>query len=531
MNKKIIFLLFIFFTFLSTSNAQKQYEMVVEKNDGSKITVNTNEINKTYFQEIPPVVIYTNFLNDIYDKMHTAGWSTTGNTHQCFGISAYSLAADVMGDDCIMKSQGSGWFWYDATYNVKSRYTSQAWRSYDLWKAYYTWINDANYIIAAENTLEGTTSEVNYIMGQAYAIRAYSYFMLAQWFARTVKGHENEPCVPFYYGQATFESTGQPRSTCAEVYAQINKDIDKAIELLNNTGQKSKNHISYAVALGLKARIALTQEDWQTAAKAAETAISESGYTIQPVSAGAFRRNSSNFINSVGSNNVMWGAVITYAKVGMYASLYAHMDVNADMHAGYDRAPKRINSDTYNLMGNNDTRRCWWDPYDSQNPYQQHKFNFSDIATYLGDYVWMRIEEMYLVAAEAECMLGNDAKAQTYLNTLVKTRDPDYNCTKTGKELGKLTSDRTGSLREAIIDQRRIELWGEYGRVYDIRRLKQGFTRTTAQGWPDGAAILLTGRPSDDPENYMWVLTIPQAEFDANNNMDAEKDQNPTADK
>ena len=35
-------------------------------------------------------------LNGIYRSMYTAGWSTGGNTHQCFGISAYNLAADVM---------------------------------------------------------------------------------------------------------------------------------------------------------------------------------------------------------------------------------------------------------------------------------------------------------------------------------------------------------------------------------------------------------------------------------------------------
>ena len=126
---------------------------------------------------------------------------------------------------------------------------------------------------------------------------------------------------------------------------------------------------------------------------------------------------------------------------------------------------------------------------------------------------------------------GHDAEVQQLLNTLNASLDPSYNCTKTGKELGKLTSDRTGSLREAIIDQRRIELWGEYGRVYDIRRLKQGFIRTVEQGWPNNADILLTNRPSDDPENYMWVLTIPQAEFDGNESLDATKDQNPTTDK
>ena len=74
-------------------------------------------------------------LNGIYREMYTAGWSTTGNTHQCFGITAYNLCAEVMGEDHIMGASGSGWFWYDALYNVKQRYSSGAWRSYDLWYA------------------------------------------------------------------------------------------------------------------------------------------------------------------------------------------------------------------------------------------------------------------------------------------------------------------------------------------------------------------------------------------------------------
>ena len=94
--------------------------------------------------------------------------------------------------------------------------------------------------------------------------------------------------------------------------------------------------------------------------------------------------------------------------------------------------------------------------------------------------------------------------------------------------MGALTSDETGSLLEEIITQRRIELWGEFGRIYDIRRLKQGFRRTTAMGWPTDA--LLANRPTNDPECYMWVLTIPQSEFDGNINMDGATDQNPVND-
>lgn len=62
--------------------------------------------------------------------------------------------ADLMGEDMVMSDRGSGWFWFDYLYNVKSRWNSTAWRSYDTWNYYYTIISNANYII---NGKEGMT--------------------------------------------------------------------------------------------------------------------------------------------------------------------------------------------------------------------------------------------------------------------------------------------------------------------------------------------------------------------------------------
>jgi hypothetical protein len=457
-------------------------------------------------------------LNGIYRSMYTAGWSTGGNTHQCFGISAYNLMAEVMGDDLIMGAQGSGWFWYDCVYNVKGRYTSTGWRSYDLWNAYYTWISNANYILAAEETMEGTSEERGYALGQAYAIRAYSYYMLAQSFARTYKGHESEACCPIYKEPTTADTEGQPRSTVQEVYDLIVADMDKALEYLEGTSRKHISHIGYDVALGLRARIALTMEDWATAKNMAKAAIAASGCEIIPVK---------DFVgtNDADADNVMWAADIIADQSGMYASFFSHMSTGVSYGSS---ARKLINKELYAKMGVNDTRLAWWDPTDSKG-YQQKKFEFSDLQTWMGDYIWMRVEEMYLTAAEAECRMGDEAAAKADLMALMSKRDPSYSCEHlTGTAMGKLTNEWTGSLLEEITIQRRIELWGEAGRVYDIRRYKQGFRRTEAQGWP--AAALLAGRPTENPENWMWVLTIPQAEFDGNVNMDGAKDQNPTAD-
>lgn len=459
-------------------------------------------------------------LDDIYYSMYWFGWTATSNTHQCFGITSYNLMAELMGDDMILSKRGYGWFLDDASYAVKGNYTSTSGRSYDLWTAYYTWIADANYILAASSMLTGTTAEKNYVKGQAYAIRAYSYFMLAQTFARTYKGHESEPCVPLFGGTYFTGSTGQPRSTVSQVYTQINSDIYQATTLLTGSTQQSINHMGYAVVQGLKSRIALVEENWNAAYNAAMEAITASNKSVQ---------NVSDFMgmNDVNAGNVLWGADVPADETLGYPSLFGHLSTTVD---GYGtRAPKNITEWLYNKMNATDARYAWWDPNSpySSGGYAQMKFDFADPALKTGDYIYMRIEEMYLNAAEAACRLGLNSTAQARLMSVMSKRDPNYTCTKTGTELGALTTDETGSLLEEILIQRRLELWGEDGRIYTIRRLHQGFERNTEYGWP---TYLISGHAWNDPECYAWVMTIPQSEFNGNSQMDLVTDQNPLGD-
>lgn len=461
-------------------------------------------------------------LNGIYRAMYSTGWSVGGNTHQASSYIHHVLMADVMGEDHIMKAQGSGWFWYDCIYNVKSRYTSKSWRSYDVWNAYYKLVSNANYILASEATMQGESAKIKNVMGQAYAIRAFSYFMLVQNFARTYKGHEQDPGLPIYTEPTLPETEGQPRSTVAKVYEQIEADIDKAVELLKGTERIHISHIDYAVALGLQARIAMTMEKWDKMKTAATTAIEATEANIKKP------EDILKGMNDQSLSNVMWGSEIIADQSSQWASFFTHMDASAEKYGA--RARKTINTELYAEMSIKDIRRAWWNPDDKAAAYQQEKFKFKgNPKDWMGDYIWMRVEEMYLMKAEAECRLNDDASAQKTLVNLVKTRDADYKCEKTGTEMGKLTSEKTNSLLEEIIKQRRIELWGEYGRIYDIRRLRQGFKRTEAMGWPKAALIEKT--ETQDPESYAWVLTIPQSEFDGNKNMDEKKDQNPTGDR
>lgn len=464
-------------------------------------------------------------INGMYRLFYTYGY-TTAWEHEEFGLSALNLTADLMGEDHVMAKSGSGWFWYDYCYNVKGDYTNTAGRPYGVWNFFYTLIANANYITAAEETMEGDPSDVKYVVGQAYAIRAFSYFMLAQWYARTLVGHEDEACVPIYTEPTTKDTQGKARATNAQVYAQIDSDIAKAEALLaaSEKVRDSKSHLGLGEVYGLHARVAQVEEKWADALTAATKAIAEAN------AEGISVANVSQFLgmNSIASQNVMWGMKIIADQAGMYASFFTHMDADMGKY-GYS-ARQQISRSLYAKMGDKDERRAWWnpdDPANGENGYQQEKFKFVNYQTWEGDYIFMRIEEMYLVKAEAECMLGQDAVAQQTLTALIKTRDKSYDCTKTGKDLGVLTSDKTGSLREEIINQRRIELWGEFGRIYDIRRLHQGFTRTADDGHPSSARGASLNKATSDPESYKWVMVIPQAEFDGNINMDDDKNQNP----
>ncbi len=472
-------------------------------------------------------------VNGIYRSMWTAGWSTSGNTHQCFGVSAYNLAQCVMADDLIMQSMGNGWFWYDHIYNVKNQYSSSAFRSYDVWYANYKWISDANSVIAAKETMGGASSDVSYVVGQAYAIRAFSYLNLATWFARapynslTGRYRWSDPGVPVYTEPTTISTGGKPRENLETVYAQIESDIDSAIVRLEKAAVSSlnkgnKSHINEYVALGIKSRLCLAVGDWKGAYESASKAIEEGGYEIGGES------ELMGGMNSISAANVMWGAGIeTSEQSGAYAGFFTHMDNTDGAYA--KSAPKLINKQLYNHISSGDIRLKWWDPTDGESPYVSKKFAFSNVQSWLGDYIYMRIEEMYFTAAEAALRLGEEDTARELMNEVMASRNPKYDAGRySGTNLGATTTTWTGSLLENILIQRRVELWGEYGRIFDVRRTGQGIDRKTEDGFSEDciSAMRRNGIDLSSADTYDWVLTIPKAELDANPNIN-EEDQNP----
>lgn len=517
--KKILFLLLVVSATLGFSSCSSDY-------------LNTEPTNRTsaptIFKDDKSAMVA---LNGIYRMMYTSGWSLS-NTHQNFGNTSTMLFGDLMGEDMVQHEAGNGWFWYDYIYDVRRRYTSTGWRSYATWNYYYTLISNANYIIAQANNIQGDPKMVEYIVGQAYAIRAYSYFYLIQIFQQTYVGHQTLPGVPLYTEPTTAASIGKGRGTVEEVYTQINKDIDEAINKLKDSGipQQNKSHIDYYVANGIKAKIALVQGNWQTASDAAAEALKKGLTLLSPAALASG-------MNDVNLSSVMWGAHIIADQSGIYASLFSHMDPTAGMYGASSR--KCISSWLYGQISSTDARKVLWNGKitneSSSGPnvsYCQKKFMFKNVADYTGDYIFMRAEEMLLTEAEAQCRLHNYTAARNLMLQFGLTRDANYaNRLSAVVDGDTQTFASTGTpttLLDEILVQRRIEMWGEVGRIWDILRLAKGFTRNFP-GTNHPTAGLLTkfaGQEATIPDFKEFILTIPQTEFDGNPNLTS-ADQNP----
>lgn len=141
-------------------------------------TAPSNEVDKSLIlKDVNAVKVA---MNGVYSTMYNRIDFVTANAHQCFGNMAVTLCAEVMGDDMIQTAQGPGWFWKDYNYEARVRYTSKIWRSYFTWKYFYEIISNVNYILSVEHTAAGDENELKCVMAQAYAARAFAYFMLIQ---------------------------------------------------------------------------------------------------------------------------------------------------------------------------------------------------------------------------------------------------------------------------------------------------------------------------------------------------------------
>jgi hypothetical protein len=373
-----------------------------------------------------------------------------------------------------------------------------------VYRFYYRLISNANILINGIDGVPGSTNDKRMIKGQALVYRAWAHFQLVQLWGERYKvgGNNTQLGVPLLLNN-TLE--GQPRETVEKVYTQVNKDIDEAITLLagyTRTGTAAKSNLDINVARGIKARIALVQENWDVAATNAIAA--RTGYTLM-TNADYLRG-----FNDISNSEWIWGSRQISDHNTFFFSYFAYISCNFNSTV-LRTQPRAINANLYNALPASDIRKSVFDltgatvpvpPGGARVPFQNKKFLASSDALSIGDVPYMRAAEMLLIEAEARAKQGQTAAAQTALFTLMRNRNPNY-----------VQSTNTGqALLDEIYVNRRAELWGEGHRFTDLKRLNLPMSRVGISNHLD-ALILVRTIPAGD---IQWQFLFPQDEINQN---------------
>lgn len=466
-------------------------------------------------------------ISGIYSYMYQ-GVASSSWASENLGILARTLAFDLMGEDNYPYGAGSQWYYYDHLLDTDGDFTRSYGRQGQQWFYYYTIIAQANYVIAKEDVLVAEGFAGQDVVAQAYSIRAFAYNALAEWFCQgNYPENKETPGVPLYTTPTSMDTKGQTRGTLADTYAQINADYKAAYDLFKvvaEGGYKKTHvsHIDFYTNCVLWARTALAEGEWQRAYDLATEALAKPGLVrVESV-------KNMGGLNDSSLGNVLWGFQVVADQTGPYGPFISHMDPYNGGFCGEEK--KCFSDELYASIPETDERLAWINTKGFEDEEGELimkdvpvsiKFLYKDAATSVADQIIVRAEEAILIAAEAACRLKDWTNARTLLTELGTKRDSKYADRLDALQDSDAFNDDTTaalipqSLMDEVLWQRRVELWGEAtGRLYDLKRLNLGYTRSV-----DG----LTTKPGD----LRFTILLPQKEFDNNKALNIGEDQNP----
>lgn len=470
-------------------------------------------------------------------------YKTYGSQAYDWGYGSFMHMRDVETNDMTIQTSGYNWYtsWSECTY-LGPRYVA----TLLPWMYYYKAIQTANNTIGALKPSLDKLSDVQ--KGQlacGYAFRALFYLDASQWyeflpsdkFTKNTDGNDiTNLTMPIVTETTTEpEARNNPRATRAEMLAFLLSDLDEAEKYIDGFDRGANKTLpDLAAVYGLKARAYLWVEDYANAEAYARKAIDLNRNT--PLTKDQWLSTTDGF-NNMGVSSWMWAS-----KTGKEDDVVQSGILNwtswmsNEAQYGYAAAGpySMITSELYDKIGDSDFRKLSYkapagSPLEGKSPvidkdwaaslpaYTSFKFRpgQGDTQEYTVGSVCafpvMRIEEMYLIEAEAAAH-QNAARGKEKLEAFVQTyRNPDY--------VVKGSAD----VVEECINQKRIELWGEGLLAFDYKRLNMSVDRTLSTNITSGTELLKTvGRPA-------WMcLVIPQREVDNNTALQGKNNPDPS---
>lgn len=452
--------------------------------------------------ERDPSLLNGNLLG-VYAFMYQAGGGGTED-HDDFGQKGYDIYSDMIASDMVLGALNYGWYSTLSRYQSTTDFTRID--AYKPWRFYYQVILGANTLIdgLGGNDAVPTVQENKWAMGQAKGLRAYAYFYLAQFYSKGY-GDGTAKILPIY---TDTKVSNQPLSTTKQVYDLIIDDLTESVTLLEgfNRSAGSKTEIDKYVAEGLLSYAYAARggnEDLAKVILLTDDVILNSGLrlnnqneVVAVLDANGAVTNPQAGFNNVNNPSWMWGADLTLASNLDLISWWGQVDLFTYSYA-WAGDPKVMDAGLFAKIKPTDSRKGQFDTR------LRPRNKFFDPARVIGgqrnvttDYVYMRMEEMYLLNAEAKAKLNQDGLAIVRLKELLTKRMPD------ASYVDALSGQ---ALDDEIYLQTRIELWGEGKSYLAMKRNKATITRGTNSTFFAGQSF-----PYDDDR---LTFPIPQAEI------------------
>ncbi|WP_455587357.1 RagB/SusD family nutrient uptake outer membrane protein [Bacteroides sp.] len=439
----------------------------------------------------------------------------TGGTtqHDDFGQKSVDLTTDILSGDIAMPANNYGWF-RDAAQLLATKTTDN--RAYMVWRYYYQIIKAANSVFDViggdESAPEDGENRIYY--GQAKANRAYAYFNLITLHTKSYAIEKGNKALPIYRSQLTTENKGL--STVEEVFRFIIGDLEDAITCLKgysrpiSSGKEFKFEVNENVAKGILAYVYLTMGENAKAAQYAQDVINTEEFALLPKT-----ELISNGFNNVNSQNWMWGIDLNKDNTMGLATFWGQMDLFTYSYAAAGD-PKLIDDNLASeLMAHEKDMRYYWfcdldgSVFGEAGFYGYPINKFYDAGREpMGDRQWendevfMRVEEMYLIAAEGYARVGGEDldAAKEIFTAFIEQRD--------GEVAAAVSDMSQDELLEAIYYNWRIEMWGEGKALLTMKRFQKTVTLGQSNKYHPNEQL------SWDDERL--TFTIPQRETSNN---------------
>jgi starch-binding outer membrane protein, SusD/RagB family len=360
----------------------------------------------------------------------------------------------------------------------------------EAWKACYEGINRANYLHENKAKLDFAGKDALY--GEVYFLRAYYYFELVRMFGD----------VPLFVDKrlSVADSKQFQRSPKADVYKQIEADLTSAIAVLPITNIQ-KGRITKYAAQALLGKVLLYQNKFDAAAAMLENVVN-GPFNLVPNFGDIFLQTGENGVESVfeiqysnaspfydwsnpgrgqGNLAVQVCGIRNLEGSSPYGQGWSTNLPTANLANAFTTGDKRkavtvLDIEAYKTANPSFNIKYLVAPYKNTGLYNQKYLPRKGETSgqvelnYLNNFRTIRYADVLLMAAEAfnRATTPNDGKAQGYLNRVRQRAFGDalHNITVTG-----------AALKQAIWDERRLELAMEGDRFFDLVRTGQAVSK------------------------------------------------------